>query len=111
MYHGGETRYGGIADYLGVKIAQATDSETRVTVLGHVQRGAQPSYNDRLLASSFGVKAVDLLNEGKFGRMVAWQNDNVVDVAIEDAIKECHTVKADDMLVHTARSLGISFGD
>ncbi len=111
VYHGGETRYGGISDYLGVKIAEATDSETRVTVLGHVQRGAQPSYNDRLLASAFGVKAVDLLNEGKFGRMVAWQNDTVVDVAIEDAIKECHVVKPDDMLVHTARSLGISFGD
>lgn len=111
VYHGGEARYGGIGDYLCVKIAEATQSETRVTVLGHVQRGASPSYNDRLLASAFGVKAVDLLAEGKFGRMVAWQNDNVIDVAIEDAIKECHTVKPDDTLVHTARSLGISFGD
>ncbi len=111
VYHGGETRYGGIADYLGVKIAEATNSETRVTVLGHVQRGASPTYNDRLLASAFGVRAVDLLVEGKFGRMVAWQNDTVTDVAIEDAIKECHIVDVDGMLVHTARSLGISFGD
>ncbi len=111
VYHGGETRYGGIADYLGVQIAKATNSETRVTVLGHVQRGASPTYNDRLLAAAYGVKAVDLLAEEKFGRMVAWQNDSVVDVAIEDAIKECHVVKPDDMLVHTARSLGISFGD
>lgn len=111
VYHGGETRYGGIADYLGVKIAEATNSETRVTVLGHVQRGASPTYNDRLLASAFGVRAVDLLVEGKFGRMVAWQNDTITDVAIEDAIKECHIVDVDGMLVHTARSLGISFGD
>ncbi len=111
VYHGGETRYGGIGDYLGVKIAQATNSETRVTVLGHVQRGAGPTYNDRLLASAFGVRAVDLLADGKYGRMVAWQNDGVVDVPIEDAIKECHIVEKDGMLVHTARALGISLGD
>ncbi len=111
VYHGGETRYGGIGDYLCLKIADATESEARVTVLGHVQRGAGPSYNDRLLASAFGVKAVDLLVEGKFGRMVAWQNDSVVDVAIEDAIKECHIVDKDGMLVHTARALGICLGD
>lgn len=111
VYHGGETRYGGIGDYLGVKIAEATQSETRVTVLGHVQRGAGPTYNDRVLASALGVKAVELLDEGKFGRMVAWQNGNVVDVAIEDAIKECHVVEVDGMLVHTARALGISLGD
>ena len=80
-------------------------------MLGHVQRGAGPSYNDRLLASAFGVRAVDLIKEGKFGRMVAWQNENVVDVAIEDAIAKCHTVDIDGMLVHTARALGISFGE
>ena len=111
VYHGGETRYGGIGDYLGVKIAEATDSETRVTVLGHVQRGAQPTYNDRLLASALGVKAVELLNEEKYGRMVAWQNGDVIDVSIEDAIAKCYTVDVDGMLVHTAKSLGISFGD
>jgi len=111
VYHGGETRYGGIGEYLGVKIAEATGSETRVTVLGHVQRGASPTYNDRLLASAFGVKAVELLVEGKFGRMVAWQNRSVVDVAIEDAIKDCYTVSVDGVLVHTAKALGISFGD
>ena len=110
VYHGGETRYGGIGDYLGVKIAEATGSETRVTVLGHVQRGASPSYNDRLLASAFGVKAVELIKEGKFGRMVAWRNEGVVDVDIEDAIEKCHTVDVNGMLVHTAKSLGISFG-
>jgi phosphofructokinase-like protein len=107
----GRTRYGGVGDYLGEKIAEATGSETRVTVLGHVQRGGTPTYNDRLLASAFGVKAVELAEQGKFGRMVAWQNRKVVDVAITDAIKECRTVTKDSQLVHTARELGVSFGD
>jgi phosphofructokinase-like protein len=111
VYHGGEARYGGIGDYLGPKIAEMTGSETRVTVLGHVQRGGSPTYNDRLLAQALGVKAVDLVQAEKFGRMVAWQNRQVVDVAIEDAIKECSTVPVEGTLVHTARSLGISFGD
>lgn len=111
VYHGGEIRYGGIGDYLGMKIAQATSSETRVTVLGHVQRGAAPTYNDRLLAAAFGVKAVELLAQGKYGRMVAWQNRDVVDVPIEDAIKACLTVDENGVFVKTARSLGISFGD
>ncbi|PCJ99861.1 MAG: 6-phosphofructokinase [Zetaproteobacteria bacterium] len=111
VYHGGETRYGGVGDYLGMKIAEATGFETRVTVLGHVQRGASPTYNDRLLASLLGVKAVELLAEGIFGRMVAVQGGDVVDVAIEDAIKECNIVDVKGKRVNTARSLGISFGD
>lgn len=111
VYHGGETRYGGIGEYLCVKIAQATGFETRATVLGHVQRGASPTYNDRVLASALGVKAVELLAQGTYGRMVAWQNGDVVDVPIEDAIRECHIVDVDGTLVHTARSLGISLGD
>jgi len=111
VYHGGEKRYGGIGEYLGPKIAEATGFETRVTVLGHVQRGCAPSYNDRLLAQGLGVRAVDLVQEGSFGRMVAWQNRKIVDVAIADAIKECRTVDVNGTFIHTAKSLGISFGD
>ncbi|HIF26897.1 MAG TPA: ATP-dependent 6-phosphofructokinase [Micavibrio sp.] len=110
-YHGGEKRYGGIGDYLSREVASATGFETRVTVLGHVQRGSSPTYNDRLLASAFGVKAVDLIKEGKFGRMVAWQNRQVVDVAIEDAIAAYQQVDLNGTLVQTARALGISLGD
>ncbi|MCB9989279.1 MAG: ATP-dependent 6-phosphofructokinase [Rhodospirillales bacterium] len=110
-YHGGEKRYGGIGYYLGDQIAHATDSETRVSILGHVQRGCQPTWNDRMLASAFGAKAVDLIREGKFGRMVAWSNRQVIDVAIEDAIAAYQQVDLDSTLVHTARALGISFGD
>ncbi len=111
VYHGGETRYGGIAEYLCPRIAEATGFETRATVLGHVQRGGQPTYNDRLLAQALGVGAVDLVNDGAFGQMVAWHNRAVVGVPIEDAIKDVRTVRPHGTLVHTARSLGISFGD
>lgn len=111
QYSDGQKRYGGIGNYIGMKLAEATGSETRVTVLGHVQRGSPPTYNDRLLASAFGVRAVQLIAEGKFGRMVAWQNREVVDVAIEDAIKAYQQVDLDSPLVHTARALGISLGD
>ena len=110
-YSGGEKRYGGIGHYLGAKISEASGFETRVTTLGHVQRGGSPTYNDRLIASTFGVKAVDMINQKKFGRMVAWQNRQVVDVAIEDAIAAYQAVDLDSTLVHTARALGISLGD
>ena len=110
-YTGGEKRYGGIGNYIGAKIAEMTGSETRVTNLGHVQRGSQPSYNDRLLASAFGVKAIDLIAQGKFDRMVAWKNREVVDVPIKDAIAAYQEVDVDGTLVHTAKALGISFGD
>lgn len=108
---GGKARYGGIGHYLSDEIANRSGVDTRVTVLGHVQRGSPPTYHDRLLASAFGVKAVDLIVEGKFDRMVAWKNREVVDIAIEDAIAAYHAVDTDDTLVHTARGIGISFGD
>lgn len=111
VYHGGETRYGGIGEYLGPKIAEVTGFETRATVLGHVQRGGNPTHNDRLLAQALGVKAVDLIRDGEYGKMVAWKNREAVAVPIEDAIKVCRIVEKDGFLVHTARSLGISFGD
>lgn len=110
-YLGGEMRYGGIGYYIGDKIAEATGSETRVTILGHVQRGSRPTWNDRLLASAFGARAVELIEEGAFGRMVAWRNRKVVDVAIEDAIAAYQDVDPESTLVKTARALGISFGD
>lgn len=109
--HGEQQRYAGIGHYLGEEVAERTGSETRVTVLGHVQRGCEPTYNDRLLACAFGVKAVDLIAEGKFGRMVAWSDRRVIDVDIEDAIAAYQQVDLDGTLVHTARALGISFGD
>jgi len=111
VYHGGEKRYGGIGEHLAGELADATGFETRATVLGHVQRGGQPNWNDRLLAMALGVKAVDLIAEETFMHMVAWQNRAAVAVPIKEAIKTCRVVDPASSLVHTARALGISFGD
>ena len=111
VYHGGEKRYGGIGEYLASKLADVTGFEARATVLGHVQRGGNPNWNDRLLAMALGVKAVDLIKDGEFGNMVAWQNRMAVSVPIKEAIKVCRVVDPQSGLVHTARALGISFGD
>ncbi len=107
----GEMRYGGIGHYLGEKIAELTGAETRVTVLGHVQRGGTPSMRDRLIASAFGVYAVDLVAQGSYNRMVTWQHNQVVVVPVEEAIQHYNTVSSDDTLVRTARGLGICLGD
>ena len=108
---GGGMTYGGIGQSLSEAIAELTGAETRVTVLGHVQRGSQPTWEDRLVASAFGVHAVDLIAQGRFDRMVAWQNRSVVDVPLAEVIDRSQQVAPDSALVRTARGLGISFGD
>ncbi|HEY0183355.1 MAG TPA: ATP-dependent 6-phosphofructokinase [Rhodopila sp.] len=107
----GNATYGGIGHVLGEALARMTGAETRVTVLGHVQRGGQPTWDDRLVASAFGVHAVDLVAQGKFDRMVAWQNRRVVDVPLIAAFEPTQLVASDDTLVRTARGLGICLGD
>ncbi len=102
---------GGAGHLVAAEIAARTGAETRVTVLGHLQRGGPPTVRDRLMASVFGVRAVDLVAEGRFGRMVAWQNRNVVDVAIEDAVGATRRVDLDGPLVTAARGLGVCLGD
>ncbi|HUA52056.1 MAG TPA: ATP-dependent 6-phosphofructokinase [Candidatus Sulfotelmatobacter sp.] len=108
---GSAMRYGGIGAYLAERITQATGAETRVTVLGHVQRGSMPSWTDRMLASAFAVHAVDLIAAGKSGRMVAWSYRQVIDVPIQDAVAHFQAVDVDGPLVKTARGLGICLGD
>ncbi len=105
------TRYGGIGHYLAECIQESTQAETRCTVLGHIQRGGQPDASDRVLAACLGVKAVDLLAEGKFNRMVGWQYRHVIDIPIEQAVSKNKTVNPAGDLVKTARGLGISLGD
>lgn len=106
----GAQRYGGIGEYVANLIADRTGAETRVTVLGHVQRGCPPSHTDRLIAQAFGVHAVDLLANGKYARMVAWQDRNVIDVPIAEAIASYHAVEPDSAMVRTAKALGICLG-
>ena len=107
----GETRLGGIGSYIASKIMNKTNIECRVTTLGHVQRGAPPSTQDRILASAFGVYAVDLLAQKKFDRMVAWNDRKVVDFPIQTGIETYKEVELDDSLVKTALALGIYIGD
>lgn len=108
----GEVRYGGIGQYLTHALAQRLpDVETRVTVLGHVQRGGAPDARDRMLASSFGVHAVDLVAAGQFGRMVAWQNRGVTSVPLEEVTIGPRSLDPDGPLVSVARGLGTYVGE
>jgi 6-phosphofructokinase 1 len=108
---GGAVTYGGIGDYVAGRIAEATGAETRITVLGHLQRGGMPSARDRLMASVFGVHAVDLIARGAFDRMVAWSDRRAIDVPLAEAVAASHRVDPEGPLVHTARGLGICLGD
>jgi 6-phosphofructokinase 1 len=110
-YSSGQVRYGGIGHYIAEEIARATGAETRVTQLGHVQRGGPPTARDRLLATTFGVKAVDLIAAGKFDRMVALANREIVDVPLGAAIRQPNVVDPKGPLVRTARGIGICLGD
>ncbi len=83
----GFPRYGGIAQALAPRLEAATGSETRVTVLGHVQRGGTPTAEDRILATRFGAAAVDLAERGGWGRMVAIHGIDVTDVPLAEAAK------------------------
>ncbi len=82
----------GVGARLASEIEERTGYETRVTVLGHVQRGGSPTPRDRVLASRYGLKAADLVHEGKFGRMAALHGDAIVDVSLEEATAELKTV-------------------
>ena len=88
----GHVVLGGVGDALAREIEERTGYETRVTVLGHVQRGGTPTPRDRVLATRFGLKAADLVEERRFGRMAALHGDAVVDVSLEEATQEIKTV-------------------
>jgi 6-phosphofructokinase 1 len=107
----GQMRYGGIGQYLSDHISRMTELETRVTTLGHVQRGGTPSTRDRLLASAFGVHAVDMVAEGRVNRMAAWQERGVTDVPLEEVCIGPRALEPDGTLIKVARGLGIYVGE
>jgi ATP-dependent phosphofructokinase / diphosphate-dependent phosphofructokinase len=82
----------GVGDRLARQIEERTGYETRVTVLGHVQRGGTPTPRDRVLATRYGLKAADLVHEGRFGQMAALRGDSIVDVSLAEATAELKTV-------------------
>ncbi len=103
-------RLGGIGQYLAQEICSNIGAETRVTVLGHIQRGGLPSHYDRLIATCFGVAAVELIAKEKYDHMVTWQQRSVVAVPIEEAISTYAVVDPNGTLANTARQMGIFLG-
>ena len=85
----------GVGARVASEIEERTGFETRVTVLGHVQRGGSPTPRDRVLATRYGLKAADLVDDGRFGRMAALRGDSIVDVSLEEATAELKTVPKD----------------
>ena len=88
----GHVRLGGIGETLAKEIEQKTGYETRLSVLGHIQRGGSPTAFDRFLGTRFGIKAVELIINKKFGRMAALSANKIIDVPLQDAVKELKTV-------------------
>ena len=108
---GGEARFGGIGQSVADEVTARTDKETRTCVLGHLQRGGPPTTLDRILGTRFGVRAVELIAEGKFGHMVSYLNYEVLSVPIAEAVHRIKLVSPDSQMVQTCRAVGISFGD
>ena len=106
-----EARLGGIGLVVADEIEKRTGKETRAMVLGHLQRGGSPTYMDRVLCTLFGAKAVELITEGRFGRMVAHNGKCVTSVPLAEATGQLRTVPLDEGFVRATRSLGICLGD
>ena len=106
-----EARLGGIGAVVAAEVEKRTGKETRLVVLGHLQRGGSPTFMDRVLCTLFGAKAVELITEGRFGRMVAHNGVFVDSVPIAEAAGRLRTVPLDGGFVHATRSLGICLGD
>jgi len=106
-----EARLGGIGHLVAREIEKRTGKETRCVVLGHLQRGGQPTQWDRQLCTRFGVSAVNLIAAKQFGKMVALTAHGMAPVDLADAVSKIRTVPPEGELVQTAKALGISFGD
>src|SRR3990172_8860478 len=88
----GNVMLGGIGEFLGKEVEKATGVETRHVVLGHPQRGGSPTAHDRVLATRYGVRAAELINEGTFGVMVALQGNKMVPIPLEEGVRQTKTV-------------------
>lgn len=106
----GIERLGGIGHHVAEQIGSCTDMEVRTVVLGHLQRGGSPSPFDRILGSRFGVKAIDLIENGQYGQMVSLRGLSVVSASIADAVDSLNTVDPQGELVEAAEKLGIMLG-
>ncbi|MDD4984254.1 MAG: 6-phosphofructokinase [Dehalococcoidales bacterium] len=104
-------RLGGVGFVLAAEVERLSGIETRAVVLGHLQRSGTPTPFDRVLATRLGCKAVDMIKDGRFGRMVGVKGDSLVEVPLEDVSKGQRTVPNGEPLIRAARSVGTCFGD
>jgi ATP-dependent phosphofructokinase / diphosphate-dependent phosphofructokinase len=104
-------RLGGIGAQVCEALARETNKETRSVVLGHLQRGGAPTSFDRVLATRFGGRAVELIRRGDFGTMVAFDPPDIIARRLEDVVGKTKTVPPDADLLLTAKALGVTFGD
>jgi phosphofructokinase-like protein len=104
-------RLGGVGVVVAKALEERTGKETRYVVLGHLQRGGAPTAFDRVLATRFGGKAVELLIHGEFGQMVANHPPDIVPIPLADVVGKTKTVPLDFDLLRTARAIGVAFGD
>ena len=104
-------RLGGMGALVAADIEKRTGKETRSVVLGHLQRGGSPTSFDRVLATRFGAKAVEVLLAGDYGKMVAFHPPDIVAVPIENVVGRTRTVPTDFDVVRAARAMGVSLGD
>jgi ATP-dependent phosphofructokinase / diphosphate-dependent phosphofructokinase len=104
-------RLGGMGAQVSEALSRLTGKETRFVVLGHLQRGGAPTSFDRVLATRFGGKAVELVQKGHFGTMVAFAPPDIIARPIEDIVGKTKTVPPDFDLLLTAKALGVTFGD
>ena len=104
-------RLGGIGFVLGEQIEKITGLETRTVVMGHLLRGGPPTPFDRILATSMGTKAVDMIENKKFGHMAGMKKNSLVAVPLKEVAKGPKTVPLNHPMIKAARSLGTCFGD
>ncbi len=104
-------RPGQVGILIGDAIHTLLKQDVRVTVLGHIQRGGSPSPFDRILATRFGVEAVELIARGEFGQMVCLRAGEIESVTLDEAVGEVRLVDPNGSMVRTARAVGITFGD
>ncbi len=104
-------RLGGVSEVLCEQISERTRLEGRATILGHVQRGGKPTARDRVLATQFGYRAIEMLMAGELNRMVAMQNGRLTSVPISEVADQQRTVPPDHPLIAACRAVGVCFGD
>jgi len=104
-------RLGGVGKHVADRIEKLTDLDSRAIVLGHVQRGGTPTAFDRVLATSFGYHAFELLMSGRFGRVVVQQAGGITSMPIAEVADKVRTIPRDYPLISAAREIGTSFGD